>query len=143
MNEKISCRNCEAACCKGTPVLVMELSERELTFMKQGGNTLQTIVAPTLHDQPQAPYPISAQLNTPENTISWIYNRESPSEPLKGGLGRYALFGECKYLVKDQDGWEHCGVYDERPAVCQKFEEGSEKCELAREIQGVPLPMAE
>ncbi|MDO8335204.1 MAG: YkgJ family cysteine cluster protein [Candidatus Saccharibacteria bacterium] len=143
MTEKLSCHNCQAACCKGNPLLVMDLSTEEHDFMKRGGNILQTVASPELYDRPEAPYPISAQIDPSKGTISWVYSKEKLFEPLGAGLGRYALIGECNYLVTDSDGWEHCGVYDQRPAVCQKFEEGSKKCEVMREIQGVPLPMAE
>lgn len=111
--------------------------------MKRGGNVLQTVTGHEMYDRPKALYPVSAQIDPIKGTISWVYNEENLFKPLSAGMGRYALIGECQYLVKDDSGWEHCGVYDERPEVCQKFEEGSKKCELMRKIHGVPLPMAE
>ncbi len=143
MTEKLSCHNCEAACCKGNPLLLMNLSPDELGFMKEGGNKFIPVTEPAEHDRDKVIYPAGIQINPGGKSFNWVARVGNEYEPLPAGLGRYALLGDCKYLVTDENGWESCSVYDDRPQVCQDFEMGSPKCLQMREIQGVPLPMAE
>jgi len=140
-NAEISCENCTAACCKGDPFIIMQLSKRELKFMKRPGNQFQTIVKPADHVQTNARYPVEAVINRERNTVQWVYMKGRETEPLPAGMGRYALVGACKYLEKDENGSEYCGVYERRPQVCQDFEMGSPNCETLRELAGVPIPV--
>jgi hypothetical protein len=44
---------------------------------------------------------------------------------------------DCAYLVTDESGWVHCGVYHERPAVCRDFVMGSDACRQMRATEGI------
>lgn len=129
---EISCRNCNAACCKGTPFLVMQLSDSELAFMQDSGNVLQIIAEPKDYDRNDVRYPIGAQIHSSRGTLNWLYEKGRECEPLPAGFGRYALIGACKNLTTDEHGWEHCGVYDDRPEVCRNFGVATEKCVQVR-----------
>ena len=140
-NPEISCDDCNAACCRGNPVLTMQLSLKEVKFMKKGGNRIQTIVEPAGHVQEKARYPIGANIDPIRRTVRWIYLKGKETEPLPAGMGRYALFGECQYLETDENGHEYCGVYDNRPQVCRDFEMGGDKCQTFREREGLGTPI--
>lgn len=134
---EISCQNCEAACCKGNPLLVMELSPPELAFMEEGGNEFQTIATPTQYDRKKVIYPTGMQINTAKGTFNWLAERGKEHQPLRAGFGRYALIGACKYLETDEDGWEKCGAYERRPEVCRNLVEAGLQCVSVRIRSGV------
>lgn len=116
----------------------MSLTQEEYEFMLIPGNRLQPVEEPKDTDQPHARYPIGiAEISKEHNTIRWVFERGRETWPLPAGYGRYALFGACKYLESDENGWEYCSVYDERPKVCQDFEMGSPKCQRFRLREGV------
>lgn len=111
--------------------------------MEKTGNKFYTVAKPEKFKRARVPYPISAEIDLATNTVKWNCDKENPFEPLEPNMGRYALIGSCKNLEKDENGLEYCGVYEDRPQVCRDFEVGSPKCKIMREIQGIPLPMAE
>ncbi|HET7827558.1 MAG TPA: YkgJ family cysteine cluster protein [Candidatus Saccharimonadales bacterium] len=138
MSGEVSCQNCRAACCKGRPALIMQLSPAELEFMRASGNILQPIEEPVDYDREDARYPIGiASVDNERRTIRWLFEAGRETEPLPSGMGRYALLGTCKYLETDEAGWERCSVYEDRPQVCRDFEEGSDKCLLLRKLEGL------
>jgi len=118
----------------------MHLSAEEADFMKAGGNILQAVAEPVDYDRDDVIYPVSMHVYPDKKTFRWVAEKGREYEPLPAGIGRYLLAGACKYLGVDDNGWEFCTVYDRRPQVCSDFEEGSEKCLLRRQVQGVPLP---
>jgi len=125
----------------------MDLTPKEAVFMRLCGNTLLTFVEADLLPQPKALYPRGWQMDEifPNNPrlATPIITPGDEYEPLPAGKGRYTLWGTCGYLIEDEDGWAKCGVYDERPEVCQNFPEGGEKCRLMRVVAGVDPPTAE
>ena len=137
---EISCENCQAACCKGNPLLIMQLTAEEREFMGRPGNILQRVADPVPYDRDDVIYPAGMQINQERGTLSWLAEAGREYEPLPANYGRYALVGACKYLETDENGWENCGVYEERPEVCRNFEVASPKCQLLRIIQGVDDP---
>jgi Fe-S-cluster containining protein len=137
---EVSCENCQAACCKGRPALTMQLSSEEAEFMRRPGNLLQTIAEPANYDRSDVIYPISMQVYPEKNTFQWIVETGREYEPLSAGYGRYALLGACKYLVADENGRERCGVYEDRPEVCRKFEMRGRACRLMRVAAGIDAP---
>lgn len=137
---EIACTNCVAACCKGDPLLVMQLTKEELSFMARSGNQFQKIESPKPYDRDDVRYPIGARINPGRRTLNFMYKASSEYEPLPANYGRYALIGACKYLATDDNGWEYCSVYDERPGACQDFEMGGEKCQLIRTLKQVSPP---
>ncbi len=139
---EVSCHNCRGACCKGNPLLVMQLSTAELELMKSNGNNFMTVAEPVDYDREKVIYPAGIQINAKRRTFNWLAERDREYEPLPAGLGRYALVGECKNLATDENGWEYCSIYNERPSVCRDFEEGGQKCRLLRMLSGVDIPLA-
>lgn len=137
---EVACNNCEGACCKGAPLLIMELSADELQFMEAGGNTLLTIAKPTDSDRANVIYPLSMQTNRERGTFNWLVDPDNMYQPLLANFGRYALVGTCRYLAPSLLGFDYCSVYDDRPGVCRNFQVGSDKCLLLRDIHGIPLP---
>ena len=135
--EAISCQNCVAACCKGG--LIVSLTMEEASFMLRGGNTLTTVAQPVGHNRDDVIYPVSYDLDG-LGRKTWLVESERPYEPLPAGFGRYILEGSCKYLVGTEGGIELCGVYEQRPKVCQDFMVGGEKCQILRVRQGVDMP---
>lgn len=141
MSEQLkNCQNCQAACCRGYPLLIMSLADEELVFMNRGGNRFQTIEKPAGHDRENVRYPAGAYIYPEKGTIQYIYEAGRSTEPLPANYGRYALLGDCQYLATDQNGWEYCSVYEERPQVCRDFEMGSPKCLSLRLLAGVDQP---
>src|SRR3989344_6532266 len=134
---EVSCENCHAACCKGTPLLIMQLSPDELGFMRRPGNVFQTIAEPVNYDREEVIYPAGAEVNQEKGTLRWLAEPGREYEPLLASFGRYALFGACKYLEIDENGWEQCSVYERRPEVCRNFEMAGEKCLLLRMRHGI------
>jgi Fe-S-cluster containining protein len=134
---EVSCQNCVAACCKGNPLLTMQLSTEEVAFMRAGGNVFQTVAEPADHDRDDVIYPVGMQVYPDRGTFQWQVERGREHEPLPAGFGRYALVGACKYLETDANGWERCSVYDQRPAVCRNFQLASPKCLTFRIREGV------
>lgn len=142
---EVNCQSCSAACCKGPET--MELTLEEASFMLRGGNTLITIAQPDDHDRENILYPQGWQMAPDDPTNPRLAQplvlKGSEFEPLAAGLGRYTLWGTCKYLETDTDGWERCGAYDQRPNVCKDFPVGSQKCRLMRVMAGVDEPTEE
>lgn len=142
---ELSCQNCKAACCKGPET--MELTIEEASFMLRGGNTLTTIAQPADHVREDVLYPQGWQMDEddPTNPILAVplVLKGFEFEPLAAGLGRYTLWGTCKYLETTEDGWERCSVYDQRPNVCIDFPMGGQKCHLMRVMAGVDEPTPE
>jgi Fe-S-cluster containining protein len=114
---EISCQNCRAACCKGVPLLTMQLTAIEVKFMRAGGNKFQTVAEPLDHDRDKVIYPVGMQIYQERGTFQWIVEKGREYEPLPAGFGRYALVGACKYLATTEDGWEYCSVYEQRPGA--------------------------
>jgi len=138
MTEKLSCENCKAACCKGTPMMVIELAADEAAQMREAGTDLMTVVEPKDHGQPTAIYPVGARLDDDGTQGEWELDPDNPFEPLKAGMGRYMMIGACGNLVVNKKGHESCGIYETRPAICAQFPVGSERCVSMRLLQGVP-----
>jgi Fe-S-cluster containining protein len=136
---EINCQNCSAACCKGPES--MELSAEELKFMLEAGNTFYAIAYPVDHDREKVLYPRGWRLDPSypddprQSEPLFLHGQEY--EPLEAGLGRYILFGTCKYLKTTEEGLEMCSVYDRRPNVCRDFEMGGYGCRLMRVTAGV------
>lgn len=135
---EIACNNCVAACCKN---VILELTRKEQKFMERGGSNLVTVAKPKQRDRSKVPYPRSYEVIDGEVKLSYVPGYKT--EPLKAGLGRFVLIGNCGYLETDPSGWELCSVYSERPQVCQDFPVGESKCQLMRVSQGVDSPSEE
>lgn len=58
------------------------------------------------------------------------------AEYLEAGEGLYQMIGPCGFL----DDADRCAVYDDRPDICQKFEEAGSYCLDMRRAKKVPLP---
>lgn len=112
--------------------------------MLRGFNKLITVAQPADHDREKVIYPRSYKTdeNNP-NKRTWTVEKAREYEPLAAGFGRYILEGTCAYLEVSEEGWERCGVYENRPKVCQDFEMGGEKCRLMRSLRGVDEPSEE
>ncbi len=115
----------------------MSLTAEERDFMRASGNAIQRVADPVDYDREEVIYPVSFKVHKRRNTLSWIVEKGREYEPLAANYGRYMLLGACKYLVTDENGWERCGVYDERPQVCRDFEMGSPKCLTLRQLAGL------
>lgn len=127
------CSECQAACCRANEIF--DLTFQEVAFMTRVGNKLLKVVLPSPKPRRDAPYPRGLEWDTETGMRTYYVDPERPTEPLSANFGRYVLLNDCKYLETDQDGWEHCGVYEERPGACQQFEEGGDKCHLMQQIQ--------
>jgi Fe-S-cluster containining protein len=142
---EVSCQTCTAACCKGPET--MELSAEEADFMLAGGNTLIPIAEPVDYDRDRVLYPQGWQMDdvfpTNPKLAKPLVVKGSEYEPLDAGMGRYTLWGVCKYLLVTEDGSEVCRVYDQRPNVCKDFPVGGQKCRLMRVMAGVDEPTEE
>jgi Fe-S-cluster containining protein len=117
----------------------MSLTLEELSFMLRGGNKLLTVEQPQTKDRENVIYPLGYEEYPDKPGVrKWLINPDNPYEPLAAGFGRYILLGNCAYLEVTEDGWERCGVYEDRPQVCRDFQMSSEKCVMLRERHGVP-----
>lgn len=137
---EVGCHNCQGVCCSG--LILFDLDNEDLAFMKRGGSQMHTVVKPKKVDQPNAHYPIDHIGDRERNTLVPILDPERPTEPLAAGVGRYLLMGRCGYLVTTEDGRERCSTYDNKPKPCNDFEEGGDKCKFMRQSAGVD-PMTE
>lgn len=131
---EISCNNCQAACCQGNTLI--KLSRTELKFMEKGGNTFITVAKPKKRDRENVAYPQGYEIDE-DGKQQLIYRKGHETYPLQRDYGRYLMLGECAYLAVDDSGWQHCSVYEDRPAACSEFEVGSYACRLLRVINGV------
>lgn len=136
INAESPCSSCFGACCIGPQT--MQLSQAEKDRLTAAGSILQSIAEPADYDRSDVIYPISFKINPSRRTIQWVMEAANPYEPLPAGYGRYMLFGACGNLKQNTDGTAECGIYDQRPKVCQDFEAGSPKCQRMQEIT-VPL----
>lgn len=127
--EKISCETCKAACCQGGTI---ELTLEEAAFMIRGGNKLKTFAQPTDYDRDDVFCP-QTSFEDEQGQTQFVGTKES----LKAGLGRYFMLGACKYLEQAEEGWQKCGVYDDRPGTCRRFEAGGGQCLILRQVMGV------
>jgi Fe-S-cluster containining protein len=134
---EVSCQNCTAACCKGPEI--MEMDAKDAKFMRDGGNLLAAIAEPVDYDRDDVLKPIG--MNFEKGTVVVADGQEY--EPLKAGLGRYMLLGDCVYLETTPEGSQQCGVYENRPAICRGFEMGGDKCRTIRVNTGVDEPTEE
>lgn len=132
---EINCHNCIGACCRGP--ITMDLSNQELEFMRRPGAILQTVVGPDTIYREQARYPYDYIVDDVKETIRFLLDPSDPYKPLPAGVGRYMLIGKCGYLKEDEDGWEYCSAYEQRPQVCKDFVEGSLSCQEVRQFAGV------
>ncbi len=137
---KISCDNCQAACCKGP--ITMDLATDEFEFMRDGGGLFHTIEEPANYDREQVRYPVSFTINKLRNTIQFFAETGNEYKPLPAGVGRYMLVGSCGYLIADSRGREYCSVYEskDRPVICGSFEEAGPKCVRVRLLRKIPDP---
>lgn len=134
-----SCQNCNAACCKGVPLLTMELTAGELAFMQEGGNQFMTVAGPTDHDREKVIYPAGVQINQNRGTFNWLVEKGKKYKLLAAGYGRYALLGDCNYIATTGDNREQCSVYEQRPKVCRDLRVDSIKCLHLRIKNGARL----
>ncbi len=132
---EINCHNCSGACCRGP--ITMDLSSQELEFMRRPGVILKTVVEPDTIYREQARYPYDYIVDAAKETIRFLLDPKDPYKPLPAGFGRYMLIGKCGYLKEDEDGWEHCSAYEQRPQVCKDFVKGSLSCQEVRQFAGV------
>lgn len=129
--KEVLCTNCQAACCQGGTI---ELTRKELSFMKRGGNEFKTIAEPEYRDRDAVFCPVGV-IRVRDNPPT--IRRVGTMQPLAKGLGRYIMEGPCKYLEDTKEGWQSCSVYDKRPGTCQRFEMDSQECRNLRELHGV------
>ncbi len=118
----------------------MELTAAEHESMAARGTTLQTIAEPVDYDRLNVLYPTALPIDeeTQEADLSAAGSEELA--PLAAGMGRYILHGTCGFLKTTDTGWEHCGAYRKRPAVCRNFAMGGSTCKLMRVMAGVDTP---
>ena len=128
------CMSCTAACCKGP--ITLALTEEEHGQMIEAGTLLHTIAEPVDYDRDEILYPAGWRIDLEKKTMQMEVERGKEYEPLAAGLGRYTMFGACGNLV-EVDGVEQCGIYENRPQVCQDFEAGADKCNLLRMLAGI------
>lgn len=130
--QEINCGNCKpvSACCQGGTI---ELTLEEASFMLRGGNRLRTIAQPAPVDRDNVFCP-GAGIEDEDNpgTIKLI----GTFQPLAAGLGRYFMPKPCVFLEPTEDGGQQCGVYDDRPFTCRRFEVGGDQCVLLRQVYG-------
>jgi Fe-S-cluster containining protein len=105
-------------------------------MMIAAGTDLRTIAEPVDYDRDDVPYPAGWSIDREKGTMRFMVDRKNPNEPLAAGLGRYTMFGTCGNLTEIL-GVEQCGIYDNRPKVCQDFEMGGPKCLQLRQMAGV------
>jgi Fe-S-cluster containining protein len=136
--EEINCHNCQAACCTGP--LPIELSQPEYDQMAAAGTVFITIAEPAAHDRSDVPHPAGVLIDEgdPGKTRTRVIETGG-HWPLAAGEGRYILLGKCANL-RTFLGWEHCGIYDERPRVCRGLEVGGFACRFIRQQQGIDSP---
>lgn len=70
----------------------------------------------------------------PENV--WNVTDESGEFVIDSYLQRDAETLVCTALQAPPDGTKPCGIYEQRPRTCRKFEAGSDKCHALRRIYG-------
>ncbi len=73
--------------------------------------------------------------NVPPETI-WNVTDESGEVIIDSYLKRDAETLYCTALEPTADGKMPCGIYENRPSICRKFEAGSDKCHALRRIYG-------
>jgi len=126
---QVSCGNCVSACCRGKTE--MELTRREVRFMKEGGNKLTK-----LHDPVDSTGKVRVQVDTGrrimQNGVLCKVVVEQ-SMILTKGHGLYRLENDCTYLETDKNS-AACTVYDKRPGICRDFKVGEQGCLRGREV---------
>lgn len=139
---EISCQNCEGVCCKGNRIIALTLGE--LSFMLRGGNKFVTVAPPVDFDREEVIYPTEVEYeDVKHKTFGWQLRKTffAPEGleyyPLAAGFGRYIRENDCTYLVTDENGWQKCGVYEDRPQACQDFEEAGANCRFMRLEAGI------
>ncbi len=73
--------------------------------------------------------------DVPPETI-WSVTDESGEVVVDCYLKRDAETLFCTALKREADGKMPCGIYEQRPQTCRKFEAGSDKCHALRRIYG-------
>lgn len=73
--------------------------------------------------------------DVPPETI-WNITEESGEVVVDSYLKRDAETLFCTALKPTVDGKMPCGIYEQRPQTCRKFEAGSDKCHALRRIYG-------
>ena len=68
--------------------------------------------------------------------IVWNVTDESGAVVIDSYLKRDAETLFCSALKPTADGTMPCGIYENRPPACRKFEAGSDKCHALRRIYG-------
>lgn len=134
---EISCTNCIGACCRN---VIIELSRKEQKLIEKAGTHLVTIAKPKQRDREKVLYPYGSRIDEKTGNKVPLYMRGHEYAPLAAGLGRFMINGECGYLKTDDEGWQSCSIYDERPEACRNFEVGGHKCRLLRVLYGVDAP---
>jgi Fe-S-cluster containining protein len=125
----VSCDNCVGACCRARTQL--ELNRREVRFMKAGGNKLIKI-----HEIIDKTQVVEVQIDTgrrrlEQGVLCKVVKVERVT--LTGGYGLFMLENDCAYL-DGGEGSPKCKVYDNKPGICNEFEEGGPGCLAGRKI---------
>lgn len=107
--------------------------------MIRGGTQLVTVEQPAPYYRDKVIYPEGINIDPENGTMQWLSQKGNEYNTLKAGFGRYVMIQSCGYLRTDENGWEHCGAYDERPQTCQDFEVGGKTCQLFRILRGADL----
>jgi len=119
----------------------MSLSAEEHEQMVGVGTEFISLAEPVDYNREKVPYPAGFEF-APEKPdhVRILVEKGREYAPLEAGLGRYIMLGACGNL-ETIDGWERCGIYADRPQVCQQFEAGADTCLLLRERAGLaPIP---
>lgn len=107
--------------------------------MIRGGNKLRTIAQPADVDREDVFCPTASIKDDEDPRYLRLLGT---TQPLSAGLGRYFMLSPCAYLEPTEDGGQQCGVYEDRPFTCKRFEVGGSQCEILRQSFGVD-PMTE
>lgn len=128
IDNRVSCENCLAACCKGPESIL--LSDKEAKFLRKAGARLVDVIKPKpedrLENMPAKFIPVGDDKYSPE---FWSQPVGFDEIDVPGGYGIFRLLGDCPFLVSNM-----CSIYDDpqKPAVCSEFAVGSEDCLSAR-----------
>jgi Fe-S-cluster containining protein len=127
---EVSCDNCVAACCRAGQSIMLNALEYQ---QHRRAMTLKRLLKAESHRQEVA-------------VDMWRVDEKGKQVAAPGSLsipphhGFYVFLTDCGNLGPcSQEGAENrrCGVYDDRPGACRRFEMGSEACLSTRAKYGL------